>query len=69
MKIIEAANTCDAEGKIEEIHETGNTYEVATVSRIDKIIGLLCRIWSVLQGSFAKETNTLIEPTNGSRPI
>ena len=48
MKIIEAANTCDTEGKIEEIHETGNTYEVATVSRIDKIIGLLCRIWSVL---------------------
>jgi len=39
-------------------------YGVATVSRIDKIIGLFCRIPSLLQGSFAKETYNLIDPTN-----
>jgi len=27
-----------------------------TISRLLKIIGLFCRIWSLLQGSFAKET-------------
>ena len=32
---------------------------VATVSRIDKIIGFLCRILSILQGSFAKKTYNL----------
>jgi len=31
------------------------------VSRIDQIIGLFCRISSLLQGSFAKETYDLIE--------
>jgi len=31
-------------------------YGVATVSRIDKMIGLFCRILSLLQGSFGKET-------------
>ena len=35
---------------------------VPSASRIDKIIGLLCRIWSLLQGSFAKETYNLIDP-------
>jgi len=35
---------------------TNIAYVVATVSRIDKLIGLFCRIWSLLQGSFAKET-------------
>jgi len=35
---------------------TNIAYVVATVSRIDKRIGLFCRIWSLLQGSFAKET-------------
>ena len=34
-------------------------YGVATVSRIDKIIGLFCRILSLLWGSFAKETYNL----------
>ena len=44
-------------------------YGVATVSRIDSIIGLFCRISSLLQGSFAKETYDLIDPTNQSHSI
>jgi len=32
-------------------------YGVATISRLLKITGLLCRIWSLLEGSFAKETH------------
>ena len=44
-------------------------YGVATVSRIDWIIGLFCRISSLLQGSFAKETYHFIDPTNWSHPI
>ena len=32
------------------------TYGVATISRLLKIIGLFCRISSLLYGSFAKET-------------
>jgi len=44
-------------------------YRVATVSRIDKIIGLFCRILSLLLGSFAEETYNLIDPTNQSHPI
>jgi len=42
---------------------------VATVSRINKTIGLLCRILSLLYGSFAKETYNLIDPTNQSHLI
>jgi len=42
---------------------------VATVSRIDKIIGLSCRILSLSLGSFAKETYNSIDPTNQSHPI
>jgi len=45
------------------------TYGVAVVSRIDKIIGLFCRISSVFQGTFAKETYNFIDPTNQSHPI
>jgi len=44
-------------------------YVVATVSRIDKIIRLFCRISSLLKGSFAKETYHFIDPTNCSHPI
>jgi len=44
-------------------------YGVATVSRIDKITGLFCRILSLLQGSFAKETYNFIDPTHQSHPI
>jgi len=42
---------------------------VATVSRLLKIIGLFCRIKSLLYGSFAKETYDFKEPTNRSHPI
>ena len=35
------------------------TYGVATSSRLLEIIGLFCRIQSLLQGSFAKETKIL----------
>jgi len=34
-----------------------------------KIIGLFCRIWSLLWGSFAKETYVFRESTNRSHPI
>jgi len=44
-------------------------YGVATVSRIDTIIGLLCRISSLLLGTFAKETYNFIDPTRRSHPI
>ena len=37
------------------------TYGVATVSRIDKIVRLFCRIYSLLQGSCAKETYSFID--------
>jgi len=37
-------------------HVASSRYEVATVSRIDKILGLFCRMLSLLKGSFAKET-------------
>jgi len=46
-----------------------STYEVATDSRIDKIIGLFCRIMSLLQGSLTTKTYYLIDPTNQSHPI
>ena len=39
------------------------------VSRLLKIIGLFCRISSVLYGSFAKETYHFKEPTSRSHPI
>ena len=44
-------------------------YGVATVSRIDKTIGLFCRILALLKGSFAQETYNFIDPTNQSHPI
>ena len=44
-------------------------YGVATVTRIDKIIGLFCKISSLLQGSFANETYNFKEPTNRSHLI
>ena len=42
---------------------------MATVSGIDKMIGLFCRIQSLLQGSFAKETYNFIDATNRSQPM
>ena len=44
-------------------------YEVATISRLLKIIGLFCRISSLLQGSFAKETYNFKASTNRSHRI
>ena len=44
-------------------------YGVATVSRIDKLQVSFCRILSLFQGSFAKETYNFIDPTNQSHPI
>jgi len=44
-------------------------YGVATSSRLLQIIGLFCRILSLLLGSFAKETYNFREPTNCSHPI
>ena len=42
---------------------------MATISRLLKMIGLFCRILSLLWVSFAKETYHLKEPTNRSHPI
>ena len=42
---------------------------VASISRLLKIIGLLCRIQSLLQGSFAKWTYKFEMPTNRSHPM
>jgi len=44
-------------------------YGVATFSRLLTIIGLFCRISSLLEGSFAKEIYKFKEPTNRSHPI
>jgi len=44
-------------------------YGVATVSRLLEIIHLFCRISSLLQGCFAKETYNSKEPTNCNHPI
>jgi len=44
-------------------------YGVATTSRIKKITCLFCRISSLLWGSFAKETYSLIDATKISHPI
>jgi len=47
----------------------GSGYGVATIGMLNKIIGLFCRIASLLYGSFAKETCNFKEPTNYSHPI
>jgi len=44
-------------------------YGVATMSRLLKMIGLFCRILSLLWVYFAKETHHFKEPTNRSHPI
>ena len=45
------------------------THGVAPISRLLKIIRPFCRISSLLQGSLAKETYNLKEPTTCSHPI
>ena len=42
---------------------------MASISKLLQIIGLFCRIQSLLQGSFAKEIYNFKEPTNRSHPI
>ena len=42
---------------------------MATISRLLQIIGLSCRISSLLKGFFAKETYNFKEPTDRSQPI
>ena len=44
-------------------------YGVAMISRLLQIIGLFCRVSSLLQGSFAKETYNFKEPTHRRHPI
>ena len=44
-------------------------YGVATISRLLETIGLFCRLSSLLQGSFARETYNFKEPTHRSHPI
>jgi len=44
-------------------------YGLATISRRLQMIGLFCRISSLLQGSFAKESYNLKEPTNFMKRI
>jgi len=48
---------------------SSTSYGVATTSRLLNIIGLFCRIWSLLQGFFAQETYHFKESTNRSHPI
>jgi len=48
-----------------DVHYNG----VVTVSKVDKMIGLFCRILSLLYGSFAKESYNCIDRTNISHPI
>jgi len=47
----------------------GLRFEVATISRLLKMIGLFCRILSLFKGSFAKETCNCMEATALSLPI
>jgi len=75
----ESRHTYEHESRHTYEHESRHTYEhesrhtcehgVSTISRLLKIIGLFCRISSLLYGSFAKETCNFKEPTNRSHPI
>jgi len=57
-------------GKYTNVHHIRLAYHgVATISRLLKIIRLFCRISSLLQSSFAKETYNLKEPTNRGHPM
>jgi len=47
-------------------NESSLWYGVVTISKLLKIIGLFCRISSLLQGSFAKKTYHFQKPTNRS---
>jgi len=47
----------------------GDSQMVASVSRIDKMIGLFCKRDLQKRQYSAKETNNLIDPTHHSHPI
>jgi len=47
----------------------GISWGVVTISRLPKMIGLFCRMSSLLKVSFAKETYDFKEPTNRSHPM
>jgi len=65
LKKIHPVSFMDAvKGCTKEIH-----YGVATIRRLLRIIGLFCRISSLLLGSDAKETYNFKEPTSRSHPI
>ena len=49
--------------------DSSRVYGLATVSRIPTLIGLFCKIQSLWQGSFAKETYNFKKPANRSQPI
>jgi len=51
------------------VYVNTSVYGVATISRLLNMIGLFCRISSLLEVSFAKETYTFKEPTSRSHPI
>jgi len=51
------------------IERARERYGVATISRLLKIIGLFCRMSSLLWGSFAKKTHNFKDPTHRSHPI
>jgi len=63
-----ATHTCNWHDSFCATH-TCKSYGVAPVSKIDTMIGLFCRILSLLQGSFVKETYNFIDRTNCSHPI
>jgi len=56
-------------GRERYTRERDRDIAVATISRLLQIIGLFCRISSLLWGSFAQETYNLKELTNRSHPI
>ena len=50
-------------------HSSGHSYGVATLSRIDKMIGLFCKRALYKRRYSAKETCHFIDPTDRSHPI
>jgi len=59
---------CTCETAYSPSHKSG-VYGVASVSRIDKIIGLFCKRALDKRQYPAKETYNLIDPTDRSHPI
>jgi len=55
--------------KLQDSSGGGNEYGVATVSRIDKIIGLFCKRALYKRQYSAEETYNLVDPTDRNHPI